>query len=185
VIQLLDGPEQVKGLAVDTELRWHLLHRLVMKGVRSDDAIDGELDRDDTNAGRRHALTLRASRPTAEAKAEAWRLVVETDELPNADQAAVVAGFHDYDQRELLGQYVEKYFASVADIYDTRTAEMAQDIITGLYPYHATSQETVDRTDRYLREDQPSPAPRRLLVEARDGMARALRAQQHDITATA
>ena len=59
---------------------------------------------------------------------------------------------------------------------------MAQDIINGLYPHYATSQSTVDRTDRYLREEQPGPALRRMLLEARDGLARALRAQQRDIT---
>jgi aminopeptidase N len=84
-----------------------------------------------------------------------------------------------------LAPYVEKYFAAVADIYEARTAEMAQDIITGLYPYFATSQATIERTDRYLKEEQPSAAPRRILIEARDGLARALRAQQRDITATA
>jgi aminopeptidase N len=185
VAALLDGTEVVEGLAVDTDLRWHLLQRLVTKGRRGDDDIDAELNRDDTSAGRRHALRLRAARPTAAAKAEAWRLVVEQDELPNADQAAIVAGFQDYDQRELLAPYVEKYFGAVADIFETRTAEMAQDIITGLYPYFATSQATIDRTDSYLREMRPSAAPRRILIEARDGLARALRAQQRDITATA
>jgi aminopeptidase N len=80
---------------------------------------------------------------------------------------------------------VEIYFGAIDQIYRTRSAEMAQDIITGLYPYTATTQETVDRTDRYLREEQPGPALRRMLLEARDGLARALRAQQRDINATA
>jgi aminopeptidase N len=182
---LLDGSETLDGLLVDTELRWTLLHRLVATGRRGDDAIDAELDRDDTAAGRRHQLTLRAARPTAEAKAEAWRLVVEHDELPNADQAAVLAGFHDYEQRALLAPYTDKYFAAIGDIYRQRSAEMSQEIITALYPYHATTQATVDRTDAYLRDEQPGPALRRMLLEARDGLARALRAQQRDISETA
>jgi aminopeptidase N len=185
ITSLLDGTTELAGLAIDTELRWTLLHRLVAKGMAGDTEIDAELDRDDTAAGRRHALTLRAARPTEAAKAEAWRLVVEQDELPNADQGAVVAGFHDFDQRELLAPYVEKYFAAIDGIYRTRSSEMAQDIITGLYPYPAATQSTVDRTDRYLREEQPGPALRRMLLEARDGLARALRAQERDINATA
>jgi aminopeptidase N len=185
IADLLDGNASIEGLAVDTDLRWALLRRLVATGRRGDDEIDAELDRDDTAAGRRNALSLRASRPTADAKAEAWRLVVEQDELPNADQGAIVAGFHDFAQRELLAPYVEKYFDAIEDIYRSRTAEMAQDIITGLYPYSATTQATVDRTDTYLREAQPGPALRRMLLEARDGLARALRAQQRDLSATA
>jgi aminopeptidase N len=185
VAGLLSGAETIEGLAVDTDLRWSLLHPLVAAGRAGEAEIDAELDRDDTAAGRRHALTLRAAQPTAAAKAEAWRLVVEQDELPNADQAAVVTGFHHFSQRELLAPYVEKYFASIGEVYRSRSSEMAQDIIIGLYPYSATSQATVDRTDRYLREEQPGPALRRMLLEARDGLARALRAQQRDITAMA
>jgi aminopeptidase N len=185
VADLLDGNASIDGLAIDTELRWALLRQLVATGCRGDAEIEAELDRDDTAAGRRHALTLRAARPTAAAKAEAWRLVVEQDELPNADQAAIVAGFHDFAQRELLTPYVAKYFDAIEEIYRSRSAEMAQDIITGLYPYSATTQSTLDRTDSYLREAQPGPALRRMLLEARDGLARALRAQQRDISATA
>ncbi|HTW21902.1 MAG TPA: aminopeptidase N [Mycobacteriales bacterium] len=181
---LLDGRETVPGLAIDTELRWVLLHPLVASGRAGDEEIDAERDRDDTAAGHRHWLTLRALRPTPEAKAEAWRLAVEQDELPNADQNAIVAGFQHYRQRELLAPYIEKYFDAIGELYRTRSAEMAQDLITGLYPYVATGQATVDRTDAYLRQEQPGPALRRMLLEARDGMARALRAQQRDITAT-
>jgi aminopeptidase N len=181
VAALLSGDEVLDGLAVDTELRWALLGRLVATGNAADAEIEAEVERDDTAAGRRHALTLRAARPTADAKAEAWHLVVEQDELPNADQAAVLAGFSNFDQRELLAPYVDKYFAAIGEIYQTRSAEMAQDIVTGLYPSFATSQQTVDRTDSYLREEQPGPALRRMLLEARDGLARALRAQARDI----
>ncbi len=185
IAALLNGDERIDGLEVDTELRWALLRPLVAHGRAAEDEIEAERDRDDTAAGRRHALSLRALRPTAEAKAEAWHLVVEQDELPNADQAAVVAGFHHVDQRELLAPYVEKYFDSIEEIYRTRSSEMAQHIVTGLYPYTATTQATVDRTDAYLRNEQPGPALRRMLLEARDGLARALRAQQRDISATA
>jgi aminopeptidase N len=182
---LLDGTETVTGLAVDTELRWALLHALVANGHRGDEAILAEVERDDTAAGRRHALRLRASRPTAEAKAEAWHLVVEQDELPNAEQGAVVTGFQHFGQRELLSPYSEQYFATIEQIYRTRSAEMAQVVITGLFPYWATTWATVDRTDTYLREEQPGPALRRMLLEARDSLARSLGAEERDVTATA
>jgi aminopeptidase N len=181
VARLLAGDERIEGLPIDTELRWSLLRRLVATGRAAEAEIEAEVERDDTAAGRRHALTLRAVRPTAAAKAEAWHLVVEQDDLPNADQAAVLAGFSDFDQRELLAPYVDKYFAVIGEIYRTRSSEMAQDIVSGLYPYFATSRSTVDRTDTYLRTEQPGPALRRMLLEGRDSLARALRAQARDI----
>jgi len=40
---LIDGTVSLDGLAVDTDLRWSLLRRLVSRGVRGEDAIDAGL----------------------------------------------------------------------------------------------------------------------------------------------
>ena len=40
---LLDGTVVLDGLAVDTDLRWTLLRRLVSRGVLGEEAIDAEL----------------------------------------------------------------------------------------------------------------------------------------------
>jgi aminopeptidase N len=183
VAALLDGTETIEGLVVDTELRWLLLQRLVATGRADTDAIDDELERDNTSAGRQHALTLRAARPTAEAKAEAWQAVVEKGELPNAEQEATIAGFVSFEQRELLAPYVDAYFNAIGDLYRTRTTEMGQQLITGLYPMWATDASTIERTEAYLRDEQPGAALRRMLLEARDALARALRSQARDIAA--
>jgi aminopeptidase N len=177
---LLSGERTVDGLAVDAELRWLLLQRLVVLGRAGDGEIEAELDRDNTAAGHRHALRLRAARPTAEAKAEAWALAVDDVDLPNAEQSAVIAGFQQPEHRDLLAPYVERYFQVVADAWERRTSEMAQQIAVGLYPLHLVDQQTVDRSDDYLRTAQPVPALRRLITENRDGVARALRAQARD-----
>ncbi|MDP9434884.1 MAG: aminopeptidase N, partial [Actinomycetota bacterium] len=180
---LLDGSREVPGLAVDAELRWHLLRRLVVLGEAGDAEIDAELARDSTAAGERHAAGARASRPTAEAKAQAWRLAVEDDTLPNAVQSAVIGGFWQPEQLELLADYVEPYFACLADVWAHRTAEMAQNVVIGLYPAQLVSPHVVERTDAYLAENDPPPALRRLLLEGRDGVVRALRAQERDAAA--
>jgi aminopeptidase N len=177
---LLAGTQSIDGLVVDAELRWSLLTRLVVLGRAAEGAIDNENDRDNTAAGRRHALRLRAARPSAEAKEEAWQLAVYDEDLPNAEQAAVVAGFQQSEHRALLEPFRDRFFDVVADAWDRRTSEMAQQIATGLYPLNLVEQQTVDATDRYLREQQPVPALRRLLTESRDATERALRAQARD-----
>jgi aminopeptidase N len=106
--------------------------------------------------------------------------MVETDELPNAELESTVAGFASLEQRDLLTSYVDRYFASVEELYRTRSSEMGQLLITGLYPMWATDQGTVDRTDAYLRDEQPGAALRRLLTESRDALARALRSRARD-----
>ena len=110
---LLDGSVVLDGLAVDTELRWALLGRLVSRGFRGfgEAEIDAELARDATDAGERHAATCRAAIPTAEAKQAAWETLV-SGELPLATFRAALNGFADPDQPELMNPYREKYFAA-------------------------------------------------------------------------
>ncbi|MET7761620.1 aminopeptidase N [Streptomyces sp. NPDC005393] len=180
---LLDGTETIEGLAIDTELRWALLERLAATGRADEAAITAELERDKTSAGERHAATARAARPTEEAKAKAWASVVEDDKLPNAVQEAVIGGFVQTDQRELLAPYTEKYFAAVKDVWESRSHEMAQQIVVGLYPALQVSQDTLDATDAWLASAEPPPALRRLVTESRAGVERALKAQAADAAA--
>ncbi|WP_329409944.1 aminopeptidase N [Streptomyces sp. NBC_00704] len=177
---LLDGGQTIEGLAVDTELRWAFVQRLVAVGQFDESDIAAELERDKTAAGERHAASARAARPTPEAKAEAWASVVESDKLPNALQEAVIGGFVQTDQRELLAPYTEKYFEVVKDIWDSRSHEIAQQIAIGLYPAVQVSRETLDRTDAWLASAEPNAALRRLVSESRSGVERALKAQAAD-----
>ncbi|WP_405561063.1 aminopeptidase N [Streptomyces sp. NBC_01180] len=180
---LLEGEESIEGLAVDTELRWAFVHRLAAVGRFDEEEITAELQRDRTSAGERHAASARAARPTEAAKAEAWASVVESDQLPNAVQEAVIGGFVQTDQREVLAPYTEKYFAAVKDVWESRSHEMAQQVAVGLYPALQVSQETLDATDAWLESAGPNAALRRLVSESRSGVERALRAQAADAAA--
>ncbi|MEO8329366.1 MAG: aminopeptidase N, partial [Candidatus Nanopelagicales bacterium] len=94
---LLSGVERLPGLAVDTDLRWGLLQRLVSTGRAGMSEIERELDRDLTASGQRQAASARAMVPTPEAKEAAWNLAVNDEELPNALLAATVGGFNRPD----------------------------------------------------------------------------------------
>ncbi|MEV0533415.1 aminopeptidase N [Kitasatospora sp. NPDC050463] len=182
---LLDGSTEIKGLAVDTELRWTLLGRLAATGRADEAAIAAELVRDNTAAGQEHAASCRAALPTAEAKAKAWASVMESDKLTNYVQDAVIAGFQQADQRELLAPYGAKYFAALKDIWETRSHEIAMLIIVGLYPSLQVEQATLDATDAWLSTAEPAPALRRRVVEQRAGVERAIKAQAADRAAGA
>jgi aminopeptidase N len=181
VAGLLDGTSPLPGLEVDTDLRWDLLGSLVAGGRAAESDIDAELDRDDTATGRRAAAAARAARPDPAAKAEAWASVVDSEDLPNAVQASVIAGFGRVHDTRLLEPFVEPYFEALRRVWETRTNEIAQQIVVGLYPTLLATPETLERTDAWLeRLDGEVPALRRLVVESRDGVARALRAQERD-----
>ncbi|MDH6215749.1 aminopeptidase N [Streptomyces pseudovenezuelae] len=180
---LLEGTQTIEGLAVDTELRWAFVQRLAAVGRFDDAEIAGEYERDKTAAGERHAASARSARPTPEAKAEAWASVVESDKLPNAVQEAVIGGFVQTDQRELLAPYTEKFFEAAGEVWESRSHEMAQQIVIGLYPSIQVAQDTLDRTDAWLASAEPGASLRRLISESRAGVERALKAQAADAAA--
>ncbi|MFF5859070.1 aminopeptidase N [Streptomyces sp. NPDC012751] len=182
---LLDGTQTIEGLAVDTELRWAFVERLAAVGRFDEAEIAGEYERDRTAAGERHAATARAARPTAEAKAEAWASVIDSGRLPNAVQEAVIGGFVQTDQRELLAPYTDKYFEVVKGIWETRSHEIAQQVAVGLYPAVQVSRDTLAKTDAWLSSADPNAALRRLVSESRAGVERALRAQAADAAGSA
>ncbi len=177
---LLDGTATMDGFTVDTERRWELLSALVLGGRAAEADIDRELDSDDTATGRIHAAAARAALPTREAKAAAWKSVVDDADLPNAVQAAVIGGFSRTHDTTLLEPFVEPYFACLSRVWAERTSEMATQIVVGLYPTVLASQALLDRTQQWLDENGSEPSLARLVVENRDGVTRALRAQARD-----
>ncbi|MFG1921495.1 aminopeptidase N [Cryptosporangium sp. NPDC048952] len=181
---LLDGAEVVPGLEVDTELRWDFLQSLVARGAAGEAEITAELERDNTDQGSKEAATARALVPTAEAKAAAWHLATEDDTIPNQVGLSVIRGFGHPDQAALLEPYVERFFATVSDVWARRTSEVAQNVAVLLYPAWSVTQETVDRTDTWLAQADHPPALRRLVVEGKDRLVRALRARACDASAS-
>jgi aminopeptidase N len=181
VAGLLSGRTVWEGLKVDTDLRWSLLHRLVAKGRLDDDAIESELMSDDTATGRRQAAYARAARPSAVAKELAWADLVDRTDLPNAIVESTAGGFVQPDQLDELRPYRDRYFADLPRIWQERTQQIATALATALYPFLLVEQETLDATDAFLAGDLNS-ALRRILVEGRDGVTRALAARAKDAT---
>ncbi|HLJ07083.1 MAG TPA: aminopeptidase N, partial [Acidimicrobiia bacterium] len=106
---LLDGSVVVDGLAIDTELRWQIVRALAAAGRAGEETIAAEEQRDPTDAGRRHGASARAARPTEAAKAAAWQQILDPG-LAFATMRAVMTGFQQADQVDLLAPYAERYF---------------------------------------------------------------------------
>ncbi|HEX6335811.1 MAG TPA: aminopeptidase N [Jiangellaceae bacterium] len=180
LLNTTDGGDVLPGLAVDTDLRWTLLHRLVIVGAAGDGAIDDELERDNTATGRRQAAYARAARPSAEAKATAWAQAVESDELPNALLSATCSGFAHPEQRELVRPYVPLYLDAVPRVWAARTNESAQTIVVRLFPRILADMETAETVRSWLETAELPDAARRLVVEGLADIDRAVRAQACD-----
>ncbi|RSS13093.1 aminopeptidase N [Streptomyces sp. WAC08401] len=178
---LLEGTEKIDGLEVDQELRWAFLEPLAAHGEADEGVLAAELARDDTASGKRHQVRCLAARPSAAVKAQAWAQVVESDALSNALVEATIAGFAQPSQRELVAPYAEKYFAVIERVWEERSIQIGMDVVRGLFPSLRDSRETLEATDAWLSaHEDAAPALRRLVLEARDDLARALRGQACD-----
>ena len=181
---LLDGIKVFTGLKVDTDLRWALVGALA--GVGADDGlIDAELKRDPTDDGQRHAAAARAARPTVEAKEQVWASLIEDLTLPLATMRSMMRGFHRFDQRRLLEAYSARYFGALANFWKERDIEIVLAFARMMYPTVLVGDDTVRATERYLAgKDVPGPI-RRVLLEAKDNMERAMRGRAVDAAAAA
>ncbi|MFH9247673.1 aminopeptidase N [Streptomyces lydicus] len=178
---LLEGTAKIDGLEVDQELRWAFLEPLAAHGVADEALIAAELARDDTASGKRHQVRCLAARPSAEVKERVWADVVESDVLSNALVEATIAGFAQPGQRALLAPFAPRYFAAIERVWQERSIEIAMDVVRGLFPAWLVEQSTLDAADAWLAgHEQAAPALRRLVLEERDDLARALRAQACD-----
>ncbi|MFF3329525.1 aminopeptidase N [Streptomyces sp. NPDC002888] len=181
---LLDGTSTIEGLDVDQELRWAFLEQLTVRGVADEKDLAAELARDDTASGKRHQVRCLAARPSAAVKAQAWAQVVESEALSNALGEATIGGWVQSSQRELLAPYAEKYFTVIERVWEQRSIQIGMDVVRGLFPSLADSEETLEATDAWLAaHESAAPALRRLVLEARDDLARTLRGQARDAEA--
>jgi aminopeptidase N len=184
VRELLDGTVVLDGLAVDTDMRWTLLTSLAATGGATEAEIDAEHERDRTATGRERAEQARASLPTAQAKAAAWRRAVEQDGLPNTVLEAMGAGFGRVHDPQLLAPYVERYHAMLDQVGGRSSHAIIEILVSGFYPMALASRELHDATQAWLDSHPDAPAAlRRLVAENRDPVARALRAQARDADA--
>ncbi|WP_256839597.1 aminopeptidase N [Ornithinimicrobium faecis] len=178
---LLADEQTLEGLTVDQDIRWTLLTSLATAGAVDETEIDAELARDNTATGREKAARALAARPSAEAKAAAWRDAVESDELPNAVLSATSLGFGRVHDAELLTPFIERYHEAINQVWESRTHHIAESIAVGFYPHALADQRLLDATSAWLDAHPEAPSGlRRTVAENRDTVARALRVQERD-----
>ncbi|MBW4042114.1 MAG: aminopeptidase N [Acidobacteria bacterium] len=181
---LLAGSTPLPGLDVDTDLRWELLIALVAGGQADGPEITATLAADDTATGRESAAHARATIPTTEGKAAAWASLVESTALPNATVRSTCLGFRRAIDTALLQPYIERYFATVEQLWADRSYSIAETLARGLYPSPLASAQLVEASERWLAEHRDAPAAlRRIVIENTAGVQRALAAQERDARA--
>ncbi len=182
--RIWNGAAVLDGLTIDTDLRWELLTALVAGARVGEAEIDAHLAMDATATGERAAAAARAAVPTPQAKLAAFHAAVDDVTLANALQSSTISGLLRVHDRSLLAPLVGPYFDALERVWAERTNETAQTIAVGLFPMQLTGTDVdvLAITDAWLAAHQDAPpALRRLVAESRDGVRRALAAQERDL----
>ncbi len=178
---LRDGETTLEGLEIDTDLSWQLLISLAAGGVVDAAQIDAALAADNTAKGGEFAAQAKASIPDAAAKRAAWDSLIEKDDQPNTIVRSTALGFQHPATVAQLSAFVAPYFDMVLPIWNSRSYQIAQYIIVGLYPAPLANLELRDATRAWLRANpDAAPALRRLVDENLAGVERALAVQDRD-----
>ncbi len=181
VRSLRDGETVLPGLEIDADLSWALLVGLAAGGAVDAAEIDRALEADNTAKGGEFAAQARAALPTVDAKREAWASLVDSPDLPNTVVRSAALGFVHPAGVEALSAFVDDYFSMLLPIWESRTYQIANYLITGLYPAPLANRELRDATRRWLDEHRDAPpALRRLVHENLAGVERALSVQERD-----
>jgi len=160
------------GLALDQDLRWSWLIALATTGNATPSDADAELASDPTATGRRAHRTVLAARPDPAVREEAWRAAWNDLTLTNDHLDATIAGVRAGGRRDLVRPFDDDYFARIRDVWATRSIELARRLVRGLFP----AAESLEAVDRWLADNADAPAAlRRIVIEQRDGLSRALR----------
>ena len=173
----LAGEGVPEGLAVDADLRWLILYRLVVLGAAGRNVIDDEFDRDHSSTGEQWAARCRAALPDAAAKAEAWQAIVGDPALSNRLVEMTASGFWQPEQLDLLQAYVPKYFAEMPEMMRIRSGMSAERAAGLAYPDLAVAPETRRLAAELLARADLDPILRRVVEDADDDLRRALEAR--------
>ena len=184
--QLLDGEVTLPGLKIDADLGWELLDALVGNQCAGVAEISHRLSADETASGKQAAARAEASIGTAAAKREAFDLLVNSADLPNAIVRAITQGLGNVNDGALLVQagLIESYFSGLLGIWESRSHAIAEALVVGLYPAGAVSaagEQLLQAGQEWLAQNATAPAAlRRLVLENVAGTSRAVDAQKCD-----
>jgi aminopeptidase N len=171
-VRAMLGGDAPEGLVIDPDLRWQLLTALVTTGHAGADDVAAQLESDDTGSGRTAARRALASQPDSAVRAAAWDAAWNDGSLSNDHLDAAIAGFRAGGRRDLIAGFDAEYFERIGDAWGARSIELAQRLVVGLFP----ASPTLDLVDAWLADNSSAPAAlRRIVVEQRDHLARALR----------
>ena len=170
----LAGDGVPDGLAVDADLRWLILYRLVVLGAAGADGDRGGVRRDRSATGEQLAARCRAALPDAGGQGDGLGPDRQRHDRLGPDgggHRAAASG--SPSSSTLTGEYVQRYFADMPAMMALRTGMSAERVAVAAYPRLRCRRQTRQlAADLLARPDLPRSCG--AVVDDDDDMRRAL-----------
>lgn len=166
----------------DSDLRWMLLIARSASGAVTREELDAELAR--TGAASDVVSHLEATASLPGGRAETLNTLL-TGALSNDHLQALVNGFTQYQHAAEAREALPHFFELIEEMWRTRSQELAERLIYGLYPMSDLAEGTLPEENadvveatRWLDETPDAPAAlRKIILDQRDTHLRSLRNQ--------
>jgi aminopeptidase N len=167
------------GIDLDPELTWAIVTRICQL-VDRPDVIEETLAADRSAAAQVHAARARAALPTADAKAAAYRLLVEPSDLSNYEVYATAEAMFGWSatQVDLTRPYALRFFDDIPQTTRFRSGWVLGRVPALAFPLAVTEPEVLARAEALHGSEDTPPVIRRVLAEEIDPLRRAVTAVQ-------
>ncbi|MFI5938578.1 aminopeptidase N [Actinoplanes sp. NPDC051494] len=170
----LAGENVPTGVAVDDDLGWLILYRLVVLGAAGTDEIEARFEADRSASGEQWATRCRAALPDADAKARAWDYLINDPDASNRLLEATAQGFWHAEQLELVAPYTERYFTEVPQMLARRGGMSGERVAVTAYPSVVVSERTRQLAADLMASPDVSSIMHRVVTDGDDDVRRAL-----------
>ncbi len=164
------------GLRLDDELLWLVRKRLAVLGQATPDQLQAAYDASPSQAAGVALAYALAALPDPAAKQAAWDELLGEAPLSNSRARALAGGFWQHAQNEVLAPYVDRYVGEIPGVWDRRSPQLAGAISRLLFPSTVVTHDVLTATVPLTDQSRPAGL-RRVVVEACDDLARALKAR--------
>ena len=176
--------EYAPGEKADAELRWLALVALSVLGAADVKDFEAEIAREDSAKARVNRTLAVAAIPDMTAKTTSWNQAMNGVDaagikLSNEHLSATAAGFSE-GSWELREPFYASFWPRLEEVWSTMTQSNATRVIEGLFPSGvAGNDQPLRDATAWLDEHPKAPkALRRVIIEEKDALERALRGQQ-------
>jgi aminopeptidase N len=148
-----NDPSRFPELELGQDRRWGIIGVLTACGHPQAKAMAAaEKERDRSDQGLRALDIIQAARPEAVDKQAAWTRITTDRTCSISVLTAMMDGFIQPEQLDLIRPYADRYFDALPEIYRTRPYAFAARFAQRMFPRLATDPAIVDRAEAMLRQ---------------------------------